>query len=441
MASSLFGMMNTSTTGMMANQVAINVTSNNITNVNTEGYTRQRPHITTNGEIYYRGTGYLGTGAQLADINRIRDQHLEVQIRNETSTAKEYEVKGDVLREIELIFNEPSDTGLNALLSRYWSAWEEVSKHPENATLHTSVVENAVALTDLFNHLNTQVDKALEDTQSRLNQQLDGAISIIDQINNLNDTIERAYRQDPTKTANDLLDQRDLLARQLAEYMPIEVAIQADGTIQVSMTLADGSTQDVLGMTRNDLADKVDQIRTGSIKGYYELSQEIEGNYATRLDTLAQTLADSLNQVQGFDFFVYDPANVAGSITVNPGLVDGTLSVKVGTDGVGDNRIALEVLKLRDEKFTMNGQDVTMEQFYKQLISDIGIKTQHAENMVESQNKLLVFLDNQYQSISGVSLDEEIVNLVQYQKAYDANAKVISTITAMLDTIINQMGV
>lgn len=441
MASSLFGMMNTSTTGMMVNQSAINVTSNNITNVNTDGYTRQRAHIRTNGEIYYRGLGYLGTGAQIADINRIRDQHLETQIRNETSIYKEYEVKGEVLGEIEMIFNEPSDTGLNALLSRYWSAWEEVSKHPENATLKTSVVESAVALSDLFNHLNTQVDKAVEDTESRLNQQIEQATSIIERMNVLNESIERAYRQDPTRTPNDLLDQRDALARQLSEYLPVEVKIEANGTIGVTTTFADGTTQDVLAMTRTDLVDKVDQLKTGTIKGYYEMSQEIQGSYGQRLDELGQTLADSLNAVQGFNFFEYDPANVAGTIKVNPDLVSGKLSVNVGTDGVGDNRVALEVLKLRDETFTMNGQDVTMEQFYKQLISDIGIKTQHAESMIESQDKLLTFLDNQYLSISGVSLDEEIVNLVQFQKAYDANAKVISTITTMLDTIINQMGV
>ena len=439
--SNLFGMMNTSTTGMMANQTAINITSNNITNANTDGYTRQRLHLTTRGEIYYRGTGYLGTGAQIADINRIRDQHLEAQIRNETSTAKEYEVKGEVLAEIEMIFNEPSDTGLNAALSKYWSAWEELSKHPDNPTLKTSVIENAVSLSDLFNHLNVQVDKAIEDTQTRLNQQIDQATSIIGKINEVNEAIERAYRQDPTRTPNDLLDQRDFLTRQLSEYLPVEAKIQENGTIQISTTLANGTTQDVLGMTRDDIANNVDQIKTGSIKGYYEMGQVIETDYVNRLDGIAKTLADSLNGVQGFDFFTYDPANIAGTIKVNPDLIAGNLSIKTGTAGAGDNRTVLEVLELRDQKFTINNQEVTVEGAYKQLISDIGIKTQHAESMIESQEKLLAYLDNQCESISGVSLDEEIVNLVQFQKAYDANAKVISTITSMLDTIINQMGV
>lgn len=441
MASSLFGMMNTSTTGMMINQSAINVTSNNITNVNTDGYTRQRAHIRTNGEIYYRGVGYLGTGAQIADINRIRDQHLEAQIRNETSTYKEYEAKGEVLSEIEMIFNEPSDTGLNALLSKYWSAWEEVSKHPDNSTLKTSVVENAVSLADLLNHLSTQVDQTVTDAQSILNQQMDEAVLIIDQLQSINESIDRAHRQDPTRTPNDLLDQRDALTRQLAEYFPIDVKIEADGTVGVTTTLADGTTHDVLAMTRDDLANQVDQFKTGSLKGYSDIMQQTEQVYGSHLDEISKTLADSLNQVQGFDFFQYDPNDVAATIKVNPDLIDGKLSVVVGTDGAGDNRVALEVLNLRDQKFTIKGQEVTLEQSYKQLIADIGVKASHAESMVESQEKLLTFLDNKFLSISGVSLDEEIVNLVQFQKAYDANAKVISTITSMLDTIINQMGV
>ena len=441
MASSLFGMMNTSTTGMMINQSAINVTSNNISNVNTDGYTRQRAHIRTSGEIYYRGVGYLGTGAQIADINRIRDQHLETQIRNETSIYKEYEVKGEVLSEIEMVFNEPSDTGLNALLSKYWSAWEEVSKHPDNSTLKTSVVESAVSLADLLNHLSTQVDQTVADTQSVLNQQMDEATLIIDQLQSINESIDRAHRQDPTRTPNDLLDQRDALTRQLAEYFPIDVKIEADGTVGVTTTLADGTTHDVLTMTRDDLVNQVDQFKSGSLKGYSDIMKQTEQVYGSHLDEISKTLADSLNQVQGFDFFQYDPNDVAATIKVNPDLVDGKLSVVVGTDGAGDNRVALEVLALRDQKFTIKGQEVTMEQSYKQLIANIGVSTSHAESMVESQEKLLTFLDNKFLSISGVSLDEEIVNLVQFQKAYDANAKVISTITSMLDTIINQMGV
>lgn len=441
MASSLFGMMNTSTTGMMINQSAINVTSNNISNVNTDGYTRQRAHIRTSGEIYYRGVGYLGTGAQIADINRIRDQHLETQIRNETSIYKEYEVKGEVLSEIEMVFNEPSDTGLNALLSKYWSAWEEVSKHPDNSTLKTSVVESAVSLADLLNHLSTQVDQTVADTQSVLNQQMDEATLIIDQLQSINESIDRAHRQDPTRTPNDLLDQRDALTRQLAEYFPIDVKIEADGTVGVTTTLADGTTHDVLAMTRDDLVNQVDQFKSGSLKGYSDIMKQTEQVYGSHLDEISKTLADSLNQVQGFDFFQYDPNDVAATIKVNPDLVDGKLSVVVGTDGAGDNRVALEVLALRDQKFTIKGQEVTMEQSYKQLIANIGVSTSHAESMVESQEKLLTFLDNKFLSISGVSLDEEIVNLVQFQKAYDANAKVISTITSMLDTIINQMGV
>ena len=98
------------------------------------------------------------------------------------------------------------------------------------------------------------------------------------------------------------------------------------------------------------------------------------------------------------------------------------------------------MLKIRNQTFKIGQTDVTFEQYFKQMISDLGISSQHAKSMVQTQDKLLTYLETQYLSISGVSMDEEIVNLVQYQKAYDANAKVIATLTDMLDTIINRMG-
>lgn len=442
MALTIFGTMNTATTGMMTSQTGINVTSNNISNVNTPGYSRRRIHAQTAGEIYYRGAGYIGTGSTVSEINRVRDQYLEAQIRQETSKTHEYIVKEDVLSEIEFIFNEPSDTGLNAMMSKFWSSLEELSKHPDNATLHTSVIQSSSNLADLFVHLKDQLNDLSQSVGARLEQQIDLAVSTIDQLNQVNEALERAYRQDPTQSPNELLDQRDNLTRQLSEIMPITVKENVNGTVTVIADLAGqpATANDVLSFTRDDIVDNLDNFTSGTLKGYVDSQVEISDNYLNRLNQMASTFADEINKVQGFDFFTYDPANPAGTLKVNDGLLSGQLSINVGPNGAGDNSVVLEMLKIRNQTFKIGQTDVTFEQYFKQMISDLGISSQHAKSMVQTQDKLLTYLDTQYLSISGVSMDEEIVNLVQYQKAYDANAKVIATLTDMLDTIINRMG-
>ena len=441
MASNLFGMMNTSTTGLMTSQVAISTTSNNISNVNTVGYTRQRALITNNSPIYYRGTGYLGTGVNIKDIQRIRDSHLDAQIRKETTTLSEHQTKLDVMKEIEGVFNEPSDTGLNAMISKMWSSWEELSKNPENSTMHTLVKENSKGLADQLNHLSNMLNETLANTETRQDYQAGIAADLIDQLNNVNKVIKEAYEQDPSRTPNELLDQRDLLTQQLSELMPVTVKENPNGTVEVSTTLTDGSSLDVLGLTKQDVLDHAGEFTSGAIRAYEDMKGEIKDNYAKRLDAYTATLADAINGAQGFDFFQYDATNPAGTLKVNPDLLNNNLSIQTGPAGDGDNTTVLETLKVRDNRVVIDGQETTLDNFYKTIIADVGVATQRAESMVKSQSTLLGYLDEQYESISGVSLDEEVVNLVQYQKAYDANAKVISTITDMLDTIINGLGV
>lgn len=443
MASTLFGMMNTSTTGLMTSQVAISVTSNNIANVNTVGYTRQRALITSNGPIYYRGTGYLGTGVNIKDIQRIRDAHLDAQIRNETTTLSEHQTKLDVMKKLEVVFNEPSDTGLNATMSKFWSAWEELSKNPENSTMHTLVKENSKGVADQLNHLSAMLKECLSGVESQQEYQAGIAADLITQLNNVNETIRESYEQDPSRTPNELLDQRDLLTRQLSELMPITVKENADGTVNVTTTLetSNGSTTDVLALTKQDILDYAHEFRSGSIRGFEDMKSEIKNNYMKRLDDYTVALVEGINQAQGFEFFKYGATSPSGTIEVNPDLLNNTIKIATGPAGDGDNTTILATLNVRDNRVTINGQETTLDNYYKTIIADVGMATQHAESMVKSQGTLLGYLDDQYESISGVSLDEEVVNLVQFQKAYDANAKVVSTITDMLDTIINKLGV
>lgn len=439
MANTLFGMMNSSTTGLMTSQAAINVTGNNILNVNTVGYTRQRVTLGSNSPLYYRGAGYLGTGVHIQDIQRIRDQHLDTQIRNETSTLKEFEAKKEIMAELETIFKEPSDTGLNQMMTNMWNSWEELSKNAENSTMNTLVKENSKVVADQLNHFITQLNKTVSDIESRQESQTDIAANLISQIKDVNGLLQSAYKNDPTKTPNELLDQRDALTKQLSEFMPIEVTYNDDHTISVTTTAA-GTEVDVLGLDAEGIKDIAPDLKTGLLKGYEDVKETVR-DYERQLNEYTKALATSINQIQvdngGEPIFVFDEDNAAGSIQLNPDLTD----IVAGTSGSGDGSVALEILQLRDQSVMIDGTETKFDQYYKNLIGDVGVKSQHAQSMVDGQETLVGYLENRYESISGVSIDEEVINLVQFQKAYEANAKVMSTITEMLDTIIHKLGV
>ncbi|MDB8551158.1 flagellar hook-associated protein FlgK [Turicibacter sanguinis] len=440
MANSLFGMMNSSTTGLMTSQAAINITANNIANANTDGYTRQRVTLGNARPVYMSGKGYLGTGVQIKDIQRIRDQHLDIQLRNETSTLKEFESKKEIMSELEMIFQEPSETGLNKMMTDMWNAWEELSKNADNSTMQTLVKENSKAVADQLNHFTTLLNKTMENIEARQDTQAGVAENIISQINDVNNLLANAYKTDPTKSPNELLDQRDALTKQLSEYIPVEVIINDNYTVEIKTTDINGQDVDVLGLDKNQIKAMAGNFKTGSLKGLEDSKGYVQ-EYQKQLNHYTEALATAINKVQvdngGQPIFTFDPANPAGTITLNPNLDN----VVAGTNGDGDGSVALEILKLRDEKVTINGVDTKFDQYYKDLIGDVGVKSQHAQSMVEGQQTLIGYLEERYESISGVSIDEEVVNLVQLQKAYDANAKVISTITEMLDTIINRLGV
>ncbi len=486
MANTLFGMMNSSTTGLMTSQAAINVTGNNIANVNTTGYTRQRVTVGNARPIYMNGMGYLGTGVQIKDIQRIRDQHLDVQLRNETSTLKEFEAKEEIMNELETIFNEPSETGLNKMMTEMWNAWEELSKNADNSTMQTLVKENSKAVADQLNHFTTLLNKTIEGIEARQDSQTEMVANIITQINDVNKLLVNAYKTDPTKSPNELLDQRDALTQQLSEYMPIEVTIKDNHTIEVKTsvngqdtdvlaldkqgldqrdaltqqlseympievtikdnhtievkTSVNGQDTDVLALDKQGIKDMIPNLKTGALKGFEDCKTYVN-DYQKQLDQYTVALTDAINDIHqnhgGKPIFTLDKNNPAGTVTLNPNLDD----IVAGTTGAGDGSVALEILKLRDETVTIGGVTTKFDQYYKDLIGDVGVKSQHAQSMVKGQQTLISYLEERQESVSGVSIDEEVVNLVQFQKAYDANARVISTITEMLDTIINRLGV
>jgi flagellar hook-associated protein 1 FlgK len=225
--SGLVGTLNIGKSGMFAQQGAINTTSHNIANANTEGYSRQRVELQTT-RPYCKpsmnsaaGPGQVGTGVQIVAINRVRDSFLDYQTRVELGVAGQFASRNKFLSQIENILNEPTDVGISKLFGKMFDAWHDLSLNPQTSNARSVVMEQASALADELNHTFNELSKLKENTQREIQQTVFEVNSILDQINQLNQEIiqVKVAGQQP----NDLMDRRDLLLDKLSEKFGIEI--------------------------------------------------------------------------------------------------------------------------------------------------------------------------------------------------------------------------
>ena len=446
--SGIFSTLNTANKGMMASQTVLHTISHNISNANTEGYSRQRVDLKADLAFNFAGVGQIGTGVKMESIVRVVDDYVSKQIRQENSTLNQFAAKSEVLAQLEIIFNEPSDTGLNFNLGEMFAAWQELSKNPEGLNFKTIVVEKSRTLTDTLNHMMNQLNSLEDETNELINKNVDEFNSLTTQLDTLNQQIYNISVKG--QIPNDLMDQRDLLLKKLSsisdfkadfdKYNRAIIKIEdneilgPDANYQLQIN-EDGMPILVDKDGSTITADKF--LKSGSLKGYIEAIDDLEGR-KDELKKFTENLAKTINEVhtrEGEEFFSLKD----GKIIVNENIVKDNNLVKAGKKGApeGDGSLALEIAQLRNKK--ING--VTIEGAYRDIITKVGISKEHADNMVSNQEVLVNQLELRRESSSGVSINEEVTNLIQYQKSFEANAKVISVLTDMLDTLINRMGV
>ncbi len=235
--SGLFGTLNISKRGMFVQQKAIDVTSHNIANANTEGYSRQRAKIETTRPFGMPSIhnvaepGQLGTGAQISAIERIRDAFLDFQVRTELSTYSNYDTRYKFLYELESILNEPTDTGISSLMTEFYNSWNELAKHPESSYSRTVVAQKSKTLADALNHSYNQLNKLQSNAQELIKSNVFEINNILDQIDSLNQEIMAV--KVAGKMPNDLMDKRDLLLDELSQKFNIEIDKKAYEGIDV----------------------------------------------------------------------------------------------------------------------------------------------------------------------------------------------------------------
>lgn len=511
--------------GLQTQQRALDVTGHNIANANTPGFTRQTAVIGTTTPWTVPSmnkphqAGQVGTGSQVQEIRRIRDQFIDLQVRNESKGLGYWNQRADTLQKLEVIVNEPSDSGLRTVMDRYWESLQELHRNPESDAVRATVQQRGIALVENFTHIDRQLQELQEDTNDKMRVTVDQINSIAQQISNLNDQIvkiEVGKEVGIKENANDLRDRRDLLVDELSLLADIRYIEDQDGSIRVmvgSKALVSGnrtSSLEVHSITEhsqyNSLSD-YDQYRlqgmsfvkwqdgsdlhiaSGELKGLIESVGYIQGGEAKgiipdmlmEIDHLANSIVTAVNEVHqdgyGLDgnngrlFFtqVKDGAGnlipiKARDMAVHQDILNDTNNIAAGKlddngdfyPGDGTNALALAQLKhalkvVTDRNYMENKYDgapvpdpddytATFDDFFRGIVGRLGINTQESERMAINQEMLVAQQMNRREILSGVSLDEEMTNMIMFQHAYNASARVITTMDDMLETLINRVG-
>lgn len=420
--SGLLSTLNTAKSGMNVSQVAIQTTSHNISNINTPGYSRQRVNQSASspysmpGKNSNFGAGQIGTGAQIDDVTRIRNSFYDYQYRSESHQYGSTSVKYEYFKNIEGIFNEPSDTAISSSLNSFFNSWSELSKDPQSSGVKSVVIENGKYLSNSINSAFKRLESLEEGLDKQSEYIMDEVNSMLSQLDKLEKNIK--IIQGSGKSPNDFLDKRDQLLDNLSFKLNI-----SDKDVKATLKKAYDANGKV---TLDDLTKSGVKI-SGELEGTLSMKQEIN-KYKGGLKQLANTITSNVNKAAGQEIF---KAKDGELISINPEMLQEPEKINVTAD------IALKVYELKSEKVNINGKDMTINTFYNSMIQDLGQSSAAVIRDESNQSKLLENIDSSRSSVSGVSLDEEMISLVQLQHTYSANAKVMSTIDSLLDVVVN----
>lgn len=440
--SGIFGTLNTATKGLLAQQTALHTASHNISNANTEGFSRQRVQMQADLSYTLAGVGQLGTGVKMESVVRMVDDYVNKQIRNENSAYEQYNVKSQTLDQLEIILNEPSTTGINFNLNEMFNAWQELSKNPESSSAKTIVVEKSKALVETINHIANQIESLKAETNGQIEKNILDFNSTVEKIDALNKQIFNISVKG--EVPNDLLDQRDLLLKDLSSIAKVDVNYDEFGRAKIDIdgkVVLDGNNKNELSKNSDGkilIGSDIITVPSGKIKGYLE-SIDVLVDVEKQLDDFANLMATKVNAIHNTGNDIFDYFDSAKTIKINPAIDKNNSLITPGkTAEKGDGERALDISKLRN-KILSDGSTIPSK--YNDIVTRVGISKQQSDNIVSNQEVLLNQLILKRESTSGVSIDEEVTNVLKYQKAYEANARVISVLNDMLDVLINRTGV
>jgi len=464
---STFSGLNTALSALQAQRRGLDVTGQNIANANTDGYSRQRLNLQAVGgsmvPAIHSVSSDVGGGVTVLDVSRVQDTFLEAQGRTELAQNSFLADQKQTYLRLEQAFGEPSDTGLQSQLGEFWSALHDLTNNPGDLPTRTQVLDRGIEVANGLRTAGNSLTSFWGTTRTQLDMAATEVNTAADSVAELNQAVLRASASGLSPA--ELADQRDTAVRKLAELAGATAVNQPDGTISVYLggsNLVNGQvTRHVQAVGANLLAgvgtnpaglqwvdNGTPALTTGGSIGsaIQNLNTVVPGALA-KLDTVAANLADTVNTQHqlGYDLdgnagqpmfagntaatltvTITDPRQVAAS-SIPP---DPTLPTQVGNLDGGNADVLAGLATLGA------GPDVA----YRRMITDLGVASQAVGRQADIQSKVMSDIDSARTAQSGVSLDEEMTNMLAYQRAYEAAGRVLTTIDGALDTLINHTG-
>jgi flagellar hook-associated protein 1 len=465
----IFGLLSIGAGALLSQQRAISITGNNIANVNTPGYSRQRLNMETNRPMD-TAVGSVGMGVQTTTVERVYDRFLGVQMNNESANLGRWEAQKGALERVEVVFDESGGYGLNQALSDFWSSWQDLSMNPSGTTERSVLAANSQTLADTIRRKYADLGQSQADIDAAVRSGVEDINRLTAEISDLNRKIV-STEASGTVNANDYRDRRDLALKELSEIIGINSFEDAAGRVVVSVgsgrvLVESGNNYALTAVNNSDgHADIVwanntgvpvnisSEIASGKMAGWMQTRDTNIEMYKDQLNALADNLKAEvnnkhtagfdLNGAAGVDFF--EGSGAAGMTVAQAILDDPNRIAAASAAGTvpGDARNAAAIAGLRTT-LTMGGTGTTpptstFDDAANALVNQVGHDVQEANSYQNHQADMLAYLDNYRESVSGVNLDEEMVNLVKYQAAYTAAAKMITMGDEMMNSLMNMI--
>jgi len=421
----------TALSGLLGEQAALDVTANNIANTNTEGYTRETAVLAPSPPLQIpaistaTGRGaQIGTGLEVQDIKRIRDSYLDSQYRSQNNSMSAASTLSEALAQTQGAFAEPSSSSLASQLSAFWGAWSSLAQTPNSEAARQGVVASGQQLARTFNQLSGElhgVAAQAEERYTALSGEVHGEAS---QVAMLNGQIRLA--EEAGQHPNEMLDRRDALLDKLSTLAGVSVATAADGTKTVSF--GDAAQPLVEGATVNwpQTLTSAAGGQLGALLAVSSPSGTVAG-FQGALDNVAAALAGSVNALQPTTPFFSGTSAATLAVAATPAQVQSSSSGEAG-----GNDLAIAISALRG-----GGAD----QGYAALVAQVGSAVRAAKDEQANFQTTLNAVTEHRQSVSGVSLDEEMTNLISFQRGYQASARTLTALDNMLELLIEHTGI
>jgi flagellar hook-associated protein 1 FlgK len=435
------------------------------------------------------GKNVYGNGVNVKHVKRVHDTLIEKNLNRSMSNNTYNEERTFQLERVEQVFNEINSEGLNKVMNKFFNSFRELSNQPENEVVRSIVRDNANLVATDFKRIQDQIGNSREAIDRKIEKTVDDINLSSEGITKLNKEITRL--ENTGGIANDLRDQRDQLVRNISEYFTTHtyedkqgqftVNVQgvgtlvaggltnklqtlksggpagADGIGKVEVTLEGrpgkpiskkflkGSMQamfDTRDIEIEDLNNKMNEIAHGLVHSTNAIHRRGYANKEIPTDENGNIIFKDGEKFRGINFFKepLDLENAASMIELSDEVKNDLNNISTGLDpnSPGDNRVSIAISKLQHEK-VFGDKDTTLEEHYHGAISEIGSRSAKAQLDLEQTSGVLAQAKSIKERLSGVSLDEETANMVKFQHAYDASARMIKTADEMFDSVLNMM--